>query len=318
MQLEGRQRVQAYLQHVQDHAADTVRRLIGRFQDRTFEVDLDNGARLQLAVEVDRKRQQASLNFSGTSSQGQHNFHAPLAVTKAAVLYVIRCLVEEPIPLNAGCFRPLTLVVPEGTLLNPRPPAAVVAGNVETSQALCNLLFASLGVMAAAQGTMNNLTFGDGRRQYYETIAGGGGAGKGFPGSRGVQTHMTNSRLTDPEILEQRFPVRLERFGFRRGTGGAGRWRGGDGLVREFRFLEPLTAALLSGSRVVAPFGLAGGEPGEPGTAWLTRVDGTVEVLAGCVQLQVSAGDRLLIGTPGGGGFEPATRSGHPSARDSR
>jgi len=318
VQLEGRQRVQAYLQHVQDHAADTVRRLIGRFQDRTFEVDLDNGARLQLAVEVDRKRQQASLNFSGTSSQGQHNFHAPLAVTKAAVLYVIRCLVEEPIPLNAGCFRPLTLVVPEGSLLNPRPPAAVVAGNVETSQALCNLLFASLGVMAAAQGTMNNLTFGDGRRQYYETIAGGGGAGKGFPGSRGVQTHMTNSRLTDPEILEQRFPVRLERFGFRRGSGGAGRWRGGDGLVREFRFLEPLTAALLSGSRVVAPFGLAGGEPGEPGTAWLTRANGTVEELDGCVQLQVSAGDRLLIGTPGGGGFEPATRSGHPSARDSR
>ena len=318
LQLEGRERVRAYLQHVQDHAAETVRRLIGRFQDRTFHVDLDNGARLQLALEVDRKRQQASLNFSGTSAQGQHNFHAPLAVTKAAVLYVIRCLVEEPIPLNAGCFRPLTLIVPEGTLLNPRPPAAVVAGNVETSQALCNLLFASLGVMAAAQGTMNNLTFGDGRRQYYETIAGGGGAGKGFAGSSGVQTHMTNSRLTDPEILEQRFPVRLERFGFRRGSGGAGRWSGGDGLVREFRFLEPMTAALLSCSRTVAPFGLAGGEPGETGTAWLTQADGTVQALDGCVQLQVNAGDRLLIGTPGGGGFEPVTRSGRPSVRGSR
>ncbi|WP_114994619.1 hydantoinase B/oxoprolinase family protein [Synechococcus sp. UW179A] len=312
LQLEGRQRVRRYLQHVQDHAAETVRRLIGRFQDRTFEVELDNGARLKLALEVDRKGQKALLNFSGTSPQGKHNFNAPLAVTKAAVLYVIRCLVEEPIPLNAGCFLPLTLIVPEGSLLNPKSPAAVVGGNVETSQALCNLLFASFGVMAAAQGTMNNLTFGDGRRQYYETIAGGGGAGQGFAGSSGVQTHMTNSRLTDPEILEQRFPVRLERFGFRRGSGGVGRWPGGDGLVREFLFLEPMTAALLSGSRNVAPFGLAGGEPGETGTALLTRGDGTVQELDGCVQLQVNAGDRLLIGTPGGGGFEPPTRAGHP------
>lgn len=307
LQLEGHQRVRRYLQHVQDHAAQTVQRLIGRFEDRAFEVELDNGAKLKLALTVDRKRQQALLDFSGTSPQGTHNFHAPLAVTKAAVLYVIRCLVEEPIPLNAGCFRPLTLIVPEDSLLNPSAPAAVVGGNVETSQALCNLLFASLGVMAAAQGTMNNLTFGDGRRQYYETIAGGGGAGKGFAGSSGVQTHMTNSRLTDPEILEQRFPVRLERFGFRRGSGGVGRWRGGDGLVREFRFLEPMTAALLSGSRTVAPFGLAGGESGQTGTALFTRADGTVQELDGCVQLQVNAGDRLLIATPGGGGFDPFT-----------
>ena len=303
LQLEGPRRVGRYLRHVQDHAAATVQRLIGRFQNRTFEVQLDNGARLKLALQVDHKRQQAVLDFTGTSAQSTHNFHAPLAVTKAAVLYVIRCLVEEPIPLNAGCFRPLTLVVPEGSLLNPRSPAAVVAGNVETSQALCNLLFASLGVMAAAQGTMNNLTFGDGRRQYYETIAGGGGAGEGFPGSSGVQTHMTNSRLTDPEILEQRFPVRLERFGFRQGSGGTGRWCGGDGLLREFLFLEPLTAALLSGSRNVAPFGLAGGQPGATGTALLTRADGTVRVLDGCVQLAVKAGDRLLIATPGGGGW---------------
>ena len=307
LQLEGRLRVRRYLRHVQDHAAETVRRLIGRFQDRAFEVELDNGAKLKLALKVDRKRQQALLDFTGTSPQGTHNFHAPLAVTKAAVLYVIRCLVEEPIPLNAGCFRPLTLIVPKDSLLNPSAPAAVVGGNVETSQALCNLLFASLGVMAAAQGTMNNLTFGDGRRQYYETIAGGGGAGKGFAGSSGVQTHMTNSRLTDPEILEQRFPVRLERFGFRRGSGGVGSWRGGDGLVREFRFLEPMTAALLSGSRTVAPFGLAGGESGKTGTALLTRADGTVQELDGCVQLQVNAGDRLLIATPGGGGFDPFT-----------
>ncbi|KZR89177.1 hydantoinase B/oxoprolinase family protein [Synechococcus sp. MIT S9508] len=317
LQLEGRQRVRRYLQHVQDHAARSVQRLIGCFEDRTFEVALDNGAKLKLALTVDRKRQQVLLDFRGTSPQGTHNFHAPLAVTKAAVLYVIRCLVQEPIPLNAGCFRPLTLIVPEDSLLNPSAPAAVVGGNVETSQALCNLLFASLGVMAAGQGTMNNLTFGDGRRQYYETIAGGGGAGKGFSGSSGVQTHMTNSRLTDPEILEQRFPVRLERFGFRRGSGGAGRWRGGDGLVREFRFLEPMTAALLSGSRTVAPFGLTGGEPGETGTALLTRADGTVQVLDGCVQLQVKAGDRLLIATPGGGGFDPIKRSAHPLVRPS-
>ena len=318
LELEGHQRVQRYLQHVQDHAADTVRRLIRRFKDRSFEVELDNGATLKLALKVDRERQQAVLDFSGTSAQGRHNFHAPLAVTKAAVLYVIRCLVEEPIPLNAGCFRPLTLIVPKDSLLNPSEPAAVVGGNVETSQALCNLLFASLGVMAAAQGTMNNLTFGDGRRQYYETIAGGGGAGKGFAGSSGVQTHMTNSRLTDPEILEQRFPVRLERFGFRRGSGGAGRWSGGDGLVREFSFLEPMTAALLSGSRTVAPFGLAGGEPGETGKAQLIRPDGTVQELDGCVQLQVSPGDRLLIATPGGGGFDRCTRSDHRRVRDSR
>lgn len=303
LQREGRQRVRRYLRHVQDHAADSVGRLIDRFQDKTFQVQLDNGARLHLALQVDRKRRQAVLDFSGTSSQAQHNFNAPLAVTKAVVLYVIRCLVEEPIPLNAGCFRPLTLIVPEGSLLNPRSPAAVVAGNVETSQALCNLLFAALGVMAAAQGTMNNLTFGDGRRQYYETISGGGGAGNGFHGSSGVQTHMTNSRLTDPEILEERFPVMLERFGFRRGSGGVGRWCGGDGLVREFRFLEPMTAALLSGSRTVAPFGLEGGEPGKTGKARLTRADGTVFELDGCVQLQVNGGDRLLIATPGGGGW---------------
>ena len=303
LQIEGEARLLCYLQHVQDHAAATVRRLLDGFQDRAFQVELDNGACLTLAVRMDREQRSATLDFSGTSAQGYHNFHAPLAVTKAAVLYVLRCLVDEPIPLNAGCFLPLTLLVPEGSLLNPRPPAAVVAGNVETSQAVCNLLFACFGVMAAAQGTMNNLTFGDGRRQYYETIAGGGGAGEGFSGSSGVQTHMTNSRLTDPEILEQRFPVQLEQFGFRRGSGGAGRWRGGDGLLREIRFLQPMTAALLSGSRTVAPFGLAGGDPGAPGSAQLTRADGTVESLAGCVQLAVSPGDRLLIATPGGGGW---------------
>ena len=224
-------------------------------------------------------------------------------MTKAAVLYVMRCLVEEPIPLNAGCFCPLTLTVPAGSLLNPMAPAAVVAGNVETSQALCNLLFAALGVMAAAQGTMNNLSFGNASYQYYETIAGGTGAGQGFAGVSGLQCHMTNSRLTDPEILEQRFPVRLERFGHRRGSGGAGRWSGGDGLERTFRFLEPMTVGVLSGSRQIAPFGLAGGCDGACGRNQISRADETVQELPGCVQLEVLAGDCLTLATPGGGGW---------------
>jgi 5-oxoprolinase (ATP-hydrolysing) len=225
-------------------------------------------------------------------------------------LYVLRCLVDEAIPLNAGCFEPLTLVVPQGSLLNPMPPAAVVAGNVETSQALCNLLFAAMGVMAAAQGTMNNLTFGDERSQYYETITGGGGAGPGFQGSSGVQTHMTNSRLTDPEILEQRFPVRLERFQLRRGSGGKGRWPGGDGLERQIRFLAPMTVALLSGSRRVAPFGLAGGQAGALGMTWLSEKGGPWQQQPGCFEQMVQAGDRLFVATPGGGGWGRAKGDG--------
>ena len=300
---EGQERVSRYMHHVQDHAAAAVEALLPGLEDRSFQVVLDNGARLQLDLQVDRDNRRAHLDFSGSSAQGTHNFHAPLAVTKAAVLYVMRCLVEEPIPLNSGCFRPLTLTVPTGSLLNPTTPAAVVAGNVETSQALCNLLFAALGVMAAAQGTMNNLSFGNERYQYYETIAGGTGAGQGFAGVSGLQCHMTNSRLTDPEILEQRFPVRLERFGHRRGSGGAGRWSGGDGLERTFRFLEAMTVGVLSGSRQIAPFGLAGGGDGACGRNQLTRADGTVQVLPGCVQLEVLAGDCLTIATPGGGGW---------------
>ena len=300
---DGQERVSRYMQHVQDHAAAAVEALLPGLEDRSFAVVLDNGARLQLALQVDRDNRRAHLDFSGSSAQGTHNFHAPLAVTKAAVLYVMRCLVEEPIPLNAGCFRPLTLTVPAGSLLNPMAPAAVVAGNVETSQALCNLLFAALGVMAAAQGTMNNLSFGNARYQYYETIAGGTGAGQGFAGVSGLQCHMTNSRLTDPEILEQRFPVRLERFGHRRGSGGAGRWSGGDGLERTFRFLEPMTVGVLSGSRQIAPFGLAGGCDGACGRNQISRADETVQELPGCVQLEVLAGDCLTLATPGGGGW---------------
>jgi len=219
------------------------------------------------------------------------------------VLYVFRCLVREAIPLNAGCFEPLELIVPSGSLLNPNPPAAVVAGNVETSQALANALFAALGVMAAAQGTMNNLSFGNDVCQYYETICGGTGAGEGFNGASAVQSHMTNSRLTDPEILEQRLPVRLEHFGIRRGSGGRGQWRGGDGVVRELRALETITLSLLTGSRLVPPFGLAGGEAGACGENTLIRRVGASEPLPGCAVVELQPGDRVRVETPGGGGF---------------
>ncbi len=299
----GNQQVSSYMAYVQANAAEAVRKVIETLNDRAFSVELDNGAKLCLQLSIDKYQRTARLDFTGSSTQGSDNFQAPLAVTKAAVLYVFRCLVKDPIPLNAGCFEPLELIVPKGCLLNPRPPAAVVAGNVETSQALCNLLFGALGVMAASQGTMNNLTFGDSDKQYYETVAGGSGAGKGFDGADGMQTHMTNSRLTDPEIIEQRYPVRLELFALRRGSGGQGQWRGGDGLLRQFRFLTPMTASILSGSRRVAPFGLQGGLPGSLGANQLERVNGNREALKGCATMNIKAGEALLICTPGGGGY---------------
>jgi 5-oxoprolinase (ATP-hydrolysing) len=302
--------VRAYMAHVQANAAEAVRRVIDRLHDGEHALELDDGAWIRVAVRVNRAARRARVDFSGSSGQQPGNRNAPLAITRAVVLYVFRCLVGESIPLNAGCFEPIDLVVPEGSLLNPRPPAAVVAGNVETSQAVANALFGALGVLAAAQGTMNNLSFGDAERQYYETICGGTGAGRladgsGFAGASAVQSHMTNSRLTDPEILEERFPVRLERFGLRRGSGGAGRWSGGDGVVRELRFLAPLTVALLCGSRRVPPFGLAGGEPGRCGRNSLARAGGGWQELPGSAELAVAAGDRLRIETPGGGGYGP-------------
>ncbi|MFM7463871.1 MAG: hydantoinase B/oxoprolinase family protein, partial [Cyanobium sp.] len=305
---EGRQEVRAYMGHGQRQAAEGVRGVIGRLRDGQHTVALDDGSRIAVTIQVDRRARRVRVDFTGTSPQQPTNLNAPLAITKAVVMYVFRTLVAEPLPLNAGCFDPIDLVVPRGSLLWPEPPAAVVAGNVETSQAVANALYGALGVMAASQGTMNNLSFGDGERQYYETLCGGAGAGldrdgTGFAGASAVQTHMTNSRLTDPEILEELYPVRLERFAIRQGSGGVGRWRGGDGMERWLRFLAPMTVCLLSGSRRVPPFGLAGGQPGRVGENAIQRANGIWEPIPGCSQEEMGAGDLLLIATPGGGGF---------------
>jgi 5-oxoprolinase (ATP-hydrolysing) len=289
-----------------------VRRVIGVLKDGSFDYPLDNGARIRVKITIGRDRRAAEIDFSGTSAQLPNNFNAPPAVCMAAVLYVFRTLVADDIPLNAGCLKPLEVRVPEG-MLRPRYPAAVVAGNVETSQCITDALYGALGVLAASQGTMNNFTFGNERYQYYETVAGGSGAGvlerspegllRGFDGADVVQTHMTNSRLTDPEVLEWRFPVLLESFEIRRGSGGRGRWRGGHGAVRKLRFLEPMTAAILSGHRLVAPHGLAGGEPGLPGKNYVVRSNGKVAELGPFDQAEMAAGDVFVIETPGGGGY---------------
>ena len=317
---EGEALVQQQMQGLQQHAADCVRRLISGLADTSHQLQLDDGAILAVRIGVlpdqqnsdhqNGDQQKLVLDFRGTSQQRQGNFNAPLSVTRAVVLYVIRCLLDDDIPLNEGCFAPLELRVPLGCMLNPEAPAAVVAGNVEVSQALCNLLFGAFGVLAAGQGTMNNLSFGNDRCQYYETVAGGGGAGEGLTGSIGLQSHMTNSRLTDPEVLEARYPVRLERFAIRSGSGGDGCWRGGDGLERTIRFLEPMSLSLISGSRRVAPFGLEGGTSGACGVNQLIRADGTEEPLPGAVQLQLNAGDAIQMLTPGGGGFGASVQAG--------
>jgi 5-oxoprolinase (ATP-hydrolysing) len=292
----------AYMGHVQDNAEACMRRAIGRLRDGAFRYEMDSGQQVAVRIRVDREAGAAIVDFTGTSVQQPNNFNAPRAVTVAAVLYVFRTLVDEPIPLNAGCLRPLTILVPPGSMLDPAPPGAVVAGNVETSQCVVDALYGALGLQAAAQGTMNNFTFGNERYQYYETIAGGAGAGPGYHGASGVQTHMTNSRLTDPEVLERRFPVRLREFSLRAGSGGSGAFRGGDGLVREIEFLEPMTAAILANHRRVRPFGLDGGGPGAAGLDRLLRRDGTSEALSATAEFAVDAGDRLRIETPGGGG----------------
>jgi 5-oxoprolinase (ATP-hydrolysing) len=295
--------VQAYLQFVRENAASSVRRLLGQLSDGAFEYALDSGELIRVSVAVDRVRQVARVDFTGTSQQSPGNFNAPEAVTRAAVLYVFRSLIGEEIPMNDGCLQPLDIVIPAGCLLRPAYPAAVVAGNVETSQCVTDALFGALHALAASQGTMNNLSFGNDSLQYYETIAGGAGAGPGWCGADAVQTHMTNSRMTDPEVLEQRFPVLLESFEIRRGSGGAGKWRGGDGAVRRIRFREAMQASILSNHRVVAPFGLAGGEAGACGINRVERIGGKTQILAGTATVNLEAGDCLIIETPGGGAF---------------
>ncbi|MGV9255159.1 hydantoinase B/oxoprolinase family protein [Streptomyces sp. NPDC003697] len=303
--------VQAYMRHVQDNAEEAVRRVVDALDDGEYAYETDAGAVIRVRVRVDRDNRSATVDFTGTSAQLGTNFNAPRSVVDAAVLYVFRTLVADDIPLNDGCLRPLTIIVPPGSMLAPEPPAAVVAGNVETSQAITGALYAALGVQAEGSGTMNNVTFGNERHQYYETVASGSGAGDGFAGASVVQTHMTNSRLTDPEVLEWRLPVRLEEFAIRHGSGGAGRWRGGDGAVRRIRFLEPMTVSTLSQHRRVPPYGMAGGEPGALGANRVERADGTVVALGASDATDVGPGDVLVVETPGGGGYGPPPPASH-------
>jgi 5-oxoprolinase (ATP-hydrolysing) len=298
--------VRAYMGHVRASAEEAVRRVIGALRDGSCAYEMDNGAVIKVAVRVDRRRRAAEIDFTGTSAQLPGNFNAPAPVAMAAVLYVFRTLVDDDIPLNAGCLAPLTVIIPPGTMLSPAYPAAVAAGNVETSQAITGALYAALGVMAEGSGTMNNVTFGNDRYQYYETVASGSGAGPGFDGADVVQTHMTNSRLTDPEVLEWRYPVRVESYCVRAGSGGEGRWRGGNGGRRVIRFLEPATVNTLAGHRRVPPYGMAGGAPGALGRHWLERADGRVVPMSGCDCVTAGPGDLFIIQTPGGGGYGAA------------
>jgi 5-oxoprolinase (ATP-hydrolysing) len=295
--------VRAYMRHVQDNAEESVRRVIGAMKDGEFSYEMDNGAVIRVKITSGADRRSATIDFTGTSAQLDSNFNAPSAVVYAAALYVFRTLVDADIPLNAGCLKPLHIVIPDGCMLNPRPPAATVAGNVETSQCITDTLYGALGVMAASSGTMSNFTFGNAQYQYYETISGGSGAGPGFHGCDTVQVHMTNSRLTDPEVLEWRFPVLVEEHSIRRGSGGRGKWNGGAGATRRIRFLEPMTGAVLSGHRRVPPYGMGGGEPGGLGRNWVERAGGERVELSYADEIDMEAGDVFVIETPGGGGY---------------
>jgi len=299
----GTEVIAAYMSHVLANAEESVRRLLDRLDDGAFDYEMDNGARIAVKITIDKATRSATFDFTGTSAQLPDNFNAPYSIVRAASLYVVRTLVDDPIPMNDGCLRPIRLVVPDGCMLSPSYPAAVVAGNVETSQVVTDTLFAATGRLAPSQGTMNNFTFGNARHQYYETIAGGSGAGPDHDGTSAVQTHMTNSRLTDPEVLETRLPVRLERFAIRRGSGGKGKHKGGDGVIRDVRFLEPMRANMLANRRRIAPKGLAGGGDALPGRNWVERVDGSIEELTATDAAEMQIGDRFVIETPGGGGF---------------
>ncbi len=295
--------VQSYMEHMLDHAEQQVRKLLSRLEDGNFTYAMDSGAQISVSIRIDRDARSAVFDFTGTSPQQASNFNAPRSITRAAALYVLRTLIDDPIPMNDGCLRPVTLVLEPGSMLDPRPGAAVVAGNVETSQVITDTLFAATGRLAPSQGTMNNFTFGNDQHQYYETIAGGSGAGIDHNGTDAVQTHMTNSRLTDPEILETRLPVRLDRFAIRRGSGGVGAYTGGDGVEREVTFLEPMRANMLANRRTAPPKGICGGEDAKPGRNWVERTDGTFEELPACAAADMQTGDRMIIHTPGGAGY---------------
>ena len=300
--------VTAYMGHVQDNAEESVRRVIDRLSAGAFDYPMDEGQVIRVRVSVDHASRRATVDFTGTSAQHFGNYNAPLAVCRAVVLYVFRTLVGSDIPLNEGCLKPLTIIVPEGSMLNPGPEAAVIAGNTEVSQAACNALYGALGVLAGSQGTMNNFVWGNARFQNYETIAGGTGAGPGFAGCNAVQSHMTNTRMTDPEILEKRFPVRLEAFGIRRESGGAGQWPGGNGAIRRMRFLTAVKVTTLSSHRIVPPFGGAGGAPGATGRNWAQLPDGTRRDLKGNDEIDLPAGAVFVMETPGGGGWGGGAR----------
>jgi 5-oxoprolinase (ATP-hydrolysing) len=298
--------VKAYMGHVQDNAAESVRRVLDRLHTSAFDYEMDQGTHIKVKITIDKKKREATVNFTGTSPQQDSNFNAPEPVTRAAVLYVFRVMVDDDIPMNAGCLRPIRIVIPPRSMLSPEYPAAVVAGNVETSQAVTDTLFGALEALAAAQGTMNNLNFGNAQYQYYETICSGSPAGPGFPGTDAVHTHMTNTRLTDPEVLEFRYPVLLEDFHIREGSGGRGRWNAGDGVLRTIRFLERMECTILSGHRRVHPFGLNGGGAGQVGENSVRRQDGRVEKLQGCEATELEAGEAIIIRTPTAGGYGSA------------
>ena len=299
----GLKTVQDYMQFVQDNAEEQVRRAIPNLQDGNFKLALDNGSAIHVQISVNKKDRSCIIDFAGTSDQQENNFNAPSSICRAAVLYVFRTLVDDDIPMNEGCLKPVEIKLPPKSMLNPRPPAAVVAGNVEVSQAVTNALYGAMGILAGAQGTMNNFTFGNDVYQYYETICGGAGAGPDFDGTSAVQTHMTNSRMTDPEILEWRYPVRLESFEIRKNSGGVGKHKGGDGVIRKIRFLDPMTANILSNNRSVRPFGLMGGGDARSGINRVIRSDGTAETLGATAEVAMKPGDIFVIETPGGGGY---------------
>jgi 5-oxoprolinase (ATP-hydrolysing) len=312
----GQHVVIAYMQHVQDNAEEAVRRVLLTLNDGAFSYAMDNGAVIEVSIKIDREQRSATIDFTGTSKQLSNNFNAPASISRSAVLYVFRTLVNAEIPLNEGCLKPLTIIIPDGCMLNPCYPAAVVSGNVETSQYVTDALYGALQVMGAAQGTMNNFTFGDEQYQYYETIAGGSGAGPDFDGASAVQTHMTNSRLTDPEVLESRFPVMVDEFSIRRASGGAGKHQGGDGVVRKIRFKHPMTAGILSGHRIVPPYGAAGGEAARVGSNYVLRATGQREELASSAEVAMNVDDIFVIETPGGGGFGNKSPYPKPKQRD--